>query len=388
MSKSLSKSRFIELFSESPKARLADTCKLINGDRGKNYPSSNDRVESGIPFINAGNLNGKNIDFSGMEYITEEKYSTLKTGKVQKGDILYCLRGSLGKIGLVDFDEGLIASSLVIIRCDQNKLLPDFLLCALGSNEVKQQLLKANNGSSQPNLSAASVKEYKVTCPSINEQKEFSEFIKQIDKSKFILQKMIEKLELLKKSRFIELFGNPTINEKGFPLLTVDDVIKFEGGSQPNKAFFEYEKTENNIRLIQIRDYKTDEYITYIPKDMAKRLCSADDIMIGRYGPPIFQILQGIEGAYNVALMKAIPKKGNKDFIRSWLKQDCLLKYLEALSGRTAGQDGIQMDKLKAYPFPYPPIELQDQWVKIDKQIDKSKLILQKQLDDLVGETK
>lgn len=57
MGKSLSKSRFIELFSESPKARLADTCKLINGDRGKNYPSSNDRVESGIPFINAGNLN-------------------------------------------------------------------------------------------------------------------------------------------------------------------------------------------------------------------------------------------------------------------------------------------------------------------------------------------
>lgn len=187
----------------------------------------------------------------------------------------------------------------------------------------------------------------------------------------------------LSKSRFIELFGNPTINEKGFPLLTVDDVIKFEGGSQPNKAFFEYEKTENNIRLIQIRDYKTDEYITYIPKDMAKRLCSADDIMIGRYGPPIFQILQGIEGAYNVALMKAIPKKGNKDFIRSWLKQDCLLKYLEALSGRTAGQDGIQMDKLKAYPFPYPPIELQDQWVKIDKQIDKSKFILQKMIEKL-----
>ena len=116
---------------------------------------------------------------------------------------------------------------------------------------------------------------------------------------------------------------------------------------------------------------------------MAKRLCSADDIMIGRYGPPIFQILQGIEGAYNVALMKAIPKKGNKDFIRSWLKQDCLLKYLEALSGRTAGQDGIQMDKLKAYPFPYPPIELQDQWVKIDKQIDKSKFILQKMIEKL-----
>ena len=177
------------------------------------------------------------------------------------------------------------------------------------------------------------------------------------------------------KSRFVEMFGHPTINEKKFPLLTVDDVMSFEGGSQPEKKYFEYKKTDENIRLIQIRDYKTDNYITYIPKSKAKKFCNADDIMIGRYGPPIFQILQGIEGAYNVALMKAVPKKGNKDFIREWLKRDELLAYLERLSGRTAGQDGIQMDKLKEYPFPFPPIYLQEEYVKFVKQLDKSKFI-------------
>ena len=187
-------------------------------------------------------------------------------------------------------------------------------------------------------------------------------------------KRQLAKLDELVKSRFIELFGDPMTNPKGFPCYTVGDVIDFQGGSQPDKKYFEYEPTPDNIRLIQIRDYKSDKYITYIPRVMAKRFCTADDIMIGRYGPPIFQILKGIEGSFNVALMKATPKMGNREFVRQFLKQDCLLEYLEGLSKRTAGQDGIQMDKLKAYPFPYPPIELQEQFAAFVEQTDKSKL--------------
>ena len=171
------------------------------------------------------------------------------------------------------------------------------------------------------------------------------------------------------------MFGNPILNQKGFPVYRMDEVVDFQGGSQPDKKYFEYEPTEDNIRLIQIRDYKTDKYITYIPKAMAKRFCTADDIMIGRYGPPIFQILQGIEGSFNVALMKATPKMGNKEFIRYFLKQDYLLHYLEGLSQRTAGQDGIQMDKLKAYPFPMPPTEAQEEFATFIVQLNKSKFV-------------
>ena len=190
-------------------------------------------------------------------------------------------------------------------------------------------------------------------------------------------------MDELVKSRFVELFGNPVINQKRFPVKQVGDVIDFIGGSQPPKNVFEYTPTEENIRLIQIRDYRTDKYKPYIPRKLAKRFCTADDIMIGRYGPPIFQILGGIEGSYNVALMKAVPKMGNREFIRWFLKQECLLHYLEGMSKRTAGQDGIQMDKLKKYPFPYPPIELQNQFANFAKQLDKSKLAVQKSLDEL-----
>lgn len=220
------------------------------------------------------------------------------------------------------------------------------------------------------------VKELEIRMYSRDEQDEIVRVLEKIDY--LIEQRHAETtyLDQLVKSRFIELFGDPVINPKGFPCYTVGEVIDFQGGSQPDKKYFEYEASPDNIRLIQIRDYKSDKYITYIPKTMAKRFCTADDIMIGRYGPPIFQILKGIEGSFNVALMKATPKMGNREFVRQFLKQDCLLEYLEGLSKRTAGQDGIQMDKLKAYPFPYPPMELQEQFAAFVEQVDKSKFYI------------
>ena len=181
----LVKSQFIEMFGLEYNCNIGDVCKLINGDRGKNYPSGKDRVSSGIPFINAGHLDGRRVDFAEMDYVTQEKYDQMTQGKVQKDDILYCLRGSLGKHGIVDFDDGLIASSLVIIRCNRDKILPLFLLAALETDAIEKQLQEANNGSSQPNLSAASVKAYRIPLPAIEKQAKFVRFFEQSDKSKF-----------------------------------------------------------------------------------------------------------------------------------------------------------------------------------------------------------
>ena len=188
----LVKSQFIEMFGLEYNCNIGDVCKLINGDRGKNYPSGKDRVSSGIPFINAGHLDGRRVDFAEMDYVTQEKYNQMTQGKVQKDDILYCLRGSLGKHGIVDFDDGLIASSLVIIRCNRDKIMPLFLLAALETDAIEKQLQEANNGSSQPNLSAASVKAYRIPLPAIEKQAKFVRFFEQSDKSKLLISKLKE----------------------------------------------------------------------------------------------------------------------------------------------------------------------------------------------------
>ncbi len=139
-------------------------------------------------------------------------------------------------------------------------------------------------------------------------------------------------------------------------LLTVNDVATFSGGSQPPRSTFIFKPRDGYIRLIQIRDYKTSEYETFIPDSLAKKRCSDTDIMIGRYGPPIFQILKGITGAYNVALIKASPTDLiDQGYLYHFLKDQKLFELMDMLSQRSSGQTGVELPALKAYPIPLPP---------------------------------
>jgi type I restriction enzyme S subunit len=140
----------------------------------------------------------------------------------------------------------------------------------------------------------------------------------------------------------------------------------FVGGSQPPKSTFIYENGDDLVRLIQIRDYKSDRHTTYIPKNLARRFCNKTDVMIGHYGPPIFQILRGLEGAYNVALMKAVPRTKDIDleYRYVFLRGDQLLKFIEAGSDRTAGQDGVRKELLTPYPIFLPSLSEQAEIVR------------------------
>ena len=205
------KSQFVEMFGEVNRyTELQEVCVFINGYRGENYPSG-DKVsknKEGVAFINAGLLENNKVDWINMNYISEDTYNNLRSGKIQKDDILYCLRGSLGKCAIIDFSErGAIASSLVILRANKNESNPNFLLIQLGMEEILYQQNQANNGSSQPNLSANSVKKYKILLPPITLQNQFSEIVKQIDKQKFEIEKSLKETQELYESLMEKYFG-------------------------------------------------------------------------------------------------------------------------------------------------------------------------------------
>ncbi len=143
---------------------------------------------------------------------------------------------------------------------------------------------------------------------------------------------------------------------------TVGDLIQFKGGSQPDKSVFITSLKPGYVRLIQIRDYKSDKFETYVPTNLARRFCTANDIMIGRYGPPVFQILRGLNGAYNVALIKATPlDQVDQSYAYYFLKQDSLFSFIEKLSRRSSGQTGVDLKELRAYPFPLPPTKAEQE---------------------------
>lgn len=150
--------------------RLGDLCVLENGDRSKNYPNKSLLVDSGIPFVNAGHLQNGRINKDEMSYISEERYDILKAGKFSDGDILFCLRGSLGKSAIVEgFDRGAIASSLVIIKLFTH--LNTFFIHNYFDSPFSFRMIKLyDNGTAQPNLSAADLAKFLIPLPSFSEQ--------------------------------------------------------------------------------------------------------------------------------------------------------------------------------------------------------------------------
>jgi type I restriction enzyme S subunit len=185
---------------------LGEVCRFENGDRGKNYPNREEYVESGIPWINTGHIQPDgNLSESDMNFISREKYQSLRSGKIQPGDLVYCLRGAtLGKTALVEpFTIGAVASSLVIIRpCDllDSRFLYYFLTSPVGQGQIKLY----DNGAAQPNLGAKSVAKYKILLPKLSEQRAIVQKLAAIAAEtqhlKSIYRRKLAALDELKKS--------------------------------------------------------------------------------------------------------------------------------------------------------------------------------------------
>lgn len=187
---------------------LGDVCMFENGDRGINYPSPGSFVLSGIPFINAGHVAEGNISLDEMNYITPASYSHLGSGKIRAGDILFCLRGSLGKFGIVgaDFGEGAIASSLVIVRPKAPSVTREYLGCYFGSKLCARMIETWSGGAAQPNLGAQDLARFLLPLPpTAAEQQAITEALKDADALLGELDRLIRKKRHVKQGAMQEL---------------------------------------------------------------------------------------------------------------------------------------------------------------------------------------
>ena len=178
---------------------------VLNGDRGVNYPSGDDFIEYGIPFINAGNISNNIVDISTVDYISIEKYNSLGGVKIQKNDIIFCLGGSLGKCAISNFTGGAPASSLCVIRA-KDGIDARFLFHIINSEITSRQIDNLNAGSSQPNLSAKSLKSFKFIIPKdVAEQEMISNILSDMDLDIYKLEEKLSKYQKIKQGMMEEL---------------------------------------------------------------------------------------------------------------------------------------------------------------------------------------
>ena len=162
--------------------RISGVFSVINGDRGKNYPAKSTLSNTGIPFISAVNLDGKTvIEDDNLLCLSDEQFNKLGSGKLEKDDVVVCIRGSLGKHGRYPFEKGAIASSLVILRPYLNiPLLSDFIMMYLDSPLFFSEIKRYDNGTAQPNLAAKSLEMFFLPLPPLPEQKRIVEKLNEV----------------------------------------------------------------------------------------------------------------------------------------------------------------------------------------------------------------
>jgi type I restriction enzyme S subunit len=185
--------------------KLGDYCEMFNGDRSSKYPNAADMVDEGIPFINAGDLENGIVNLSTANKISREKFNELGGAKLQKGDIVYCLRGTLGKNAFIDnFEEGTVASSLVAIR--PKNIDGRYLYYILNSDIEYRQRVVRDEGAAQPNLSAKSVSEYYIPIAKYEEQKAISSYFSILDHLIILHQRKCNELQNIKKFMLQNMF--------------------------------------------------------------------------------------------------------------------------------------------------------------------------------------
>jgi type I restriction enzyme M protein len=150
--------------------------KIIDGDRGVNYPSKEDFSANGYcVFLNTKNVRSDGFNFVDIECISKDKDESLRKGKLCRGDVVLTTRGTIGNTGYynnsVPFDHIRINSGMLIFRPDPEKLSGDYLFHFFQSQNFKEQRDRIVSGAAQPQLPIRNLIDAKIPLPPLEIQK-------------------------------------------------------------------------------------------------------------------------------------------------------------------------------------------------------------------------
>lgn len=166
--------------------KLGEVSEIIDGDRGKNYPKQSEFFGDGFClFLNTGNVTSDGFDFTEKQFITEEKDSALRKGKLRRGDIVYTTRGTVGNAAYyseaICWDHIRINSGMVILRGDEVLVTQRYLYQLLKSSYFRPYFKRFCTGSAQPQLPIMNLKNIEILLPPIKSQKRIAEILSAYD---------------------------------------------------------------------------------------------------------------------------------------------------------------------------------------------------------------
>ncbi len=352
---------------------------ISDGNYSSKYPRSEEFIESGVPFIRANNLVNKSISDEEMYFISPQKHGLLKKGHLKTNDVLISTRGDLGKVALVPkrYNDSNINAQLVLLRPNPHKIDPLYLLYCFEGDRVKGQISQLQTGTALKQLPVGNLKRIKIPLPPLEEQRRIAAILDKADGVRRKRKEAIRLTEELLKSTFLEMFGDPVTNPKGWEIKTIEDITVNQKGAIKRGPFggalkkdiftqvgflvYEQYHALNN-------DFSFERY--YIDEDKFEEMKGFEvkpgDIIISCSGVYLGKLAIVPEnakpGIINQALLRITlnqRKMNNYFFVYHFSHESFRAKFFAA--NRGSGVPNFPpISEFKTFPFIVPPIEEQN----------------------------
>lgn len=344
-------------------------------------------TNNGIPFLRAQNvIDGKVRIGNDILYIDNETHNQqLSRSKIYKGDVLLTIAGTIGRTAIVNIEnDGLNCNQAVaIIRIGGNKLDANYLCRFLASKNAIKQFNKGKVTATISNLSLTKIKNLNIPLPPLATQKKIAAILDAADEYRQKTKALLEKYDQLTQSIFLDMFGDPVRNEKGWEVMKLDQMGICERGKSKHRPRNAPELLGGEYPLIQTGDVSNSKgYIskynsTYSEFGLKQSrlwpegtLCITIAANIAKTG-----ILE-FDACFPDSIVGFKPNlKCNSIFIQHWMS--FLQKIIEDKAPESA-QKNINLKILRELDVICPPIEMQVKFKLIIDEINLNKRCLNK----------
>ena len=373
--------------------RLEDMCTVFtDGD----WIESKDQSDAGIRLIQTGNIGeGTYLEKeTRAKYISEEVFEKLKCTEIYPGDILVSrLPEPVGRACIIPGkDERMItAVDCTICRLDQTVVCKEYLCYFMCSNTYYTRILRNVTGTTRKRISRKNLGNIELNVPPKEEQKEV---VRRLDCLVKMIDSRTKELELLNdliKARFVEMFGTYPMNEKGWDIGNIRDVVSEVryGSSRPAVDGGRYPYLRmNNITYGGELDLSDTKRIDIPDNELEKCTVQRGDVLFNRTNS---KELVGKTCVYNrdemmvlagFVIRVRVNEKVLPEFLSAFLNTDFSKKMLLGMCKTAIGQANINAQELQNIGLYVPPVNLQQEFVDFKDQVDKSKVAVQKALDE------
>ena len=202
------KSQFVEMFENEkyPKKTLSELTNKITD--GSHNPPTGIAENEGYMMLSSQNIINNSINYDNVRYLKKEDFEKEnRRTDLQKGDVLLTIVGTVGRTAIITEESNIVLQRSVAVIKPNTEINSVYLVEALNSESVINQLNKGAKGVAQKGIYLNDLKKIIIKVPPIELQNQFADFVNKINKQKFILGKSLKETEELKKSLMNKYFG-------------------------------------------------------------------------------------------------------------------------------------------------------------------------------------